>query len=265
MLVNEQERIEIATSFIEELETKAQHHTLADRGDDPSLENAYLVQEAFIDIMVGRGEQIIAWKVALTSKAMQEFCGVDHPLSGAVFDSRVQPSPGHVVLGEHRHLGLECEIAVQLGSDLSAGDTPHTRESIGAAVDKCYPAFELIEDRDADYDQLNPFDSVSENAWNAGVVLGSPFLTWQDLDLVNTPTVLEVNGEVLGSGQTGDALGHPFEAVAWLANHLNERGQSIRAGEFVMTGSTVITYFPQAADQVKFSVGDYGSVELACS
>ena len=96
--MNEQERIEIATSFIEELETKAQHHTLADRVDDPSLENAYLVQEAFIDIMVGRGEQIIAWKVALTSKAMQEFCGVDHPLSGAVFDSRVQPSPGHVVL-----------------------------------------------------------------------------------------------------------------------------------------------------------------------
>ena len=77
--------------------------------------------------------------------------------------------------------------------------------------------------------------------------------------------MLEVNGEVLGSGQTGDALGHPFEAVAWLANHLNERGQSIRAGEFVMTGSTVITYFPQADDQVKFSVGDYGSVELACS
>ena len=59
MLVNEQERIEIAASFIEELETKAQHHTLADRVDDPSLENAYLVQEAFIDIMVGRGEQIM--------------------------------------------------------------------------------------------------------------------------------------------------------------------------------------------------------------
>jgi len=265
MLVNEQERIEIATSFIEELDTKAQHHTLADRVDNPSLDNAYLVQDAFIDIMIGRGEQIVAWKVALTSKAMQEFCGVDHPLSGAVFDSRVQPSPGHVVLGDHRHLGLECEIAVQLGVDLDPENTSHTKESIRGAVDACYPAFELIEDRDADYDQLNPFDSVSENAWNAGVVLGSPFASWRDLDLVNTPTVLEVNGEVLGSGQTGDALGHPFEAVAWLANHLNERGRSIKAGEFVMTGSTVITYFPQVADQVKFSVGSHGSVELACS
>jgi len=263
-VVNEQDRLEIAASFLEELETRAQHHTMADRVEDASLENAYLIQDAFIDIMTGRGEQVVAWKVALTSKAMQEFCGVDHPLSGAVFNSRVQNSPGHVVLSDHRHLGLECEIAVQLGADLDA-TTTHTKETVRDAVDACYPSFELIEDRDADYDQLNPFDSVSENAWNAGVVLGSPFADWQDLDLVDTPTVLEVNGEVLGSGKTGDALGHPFEAVAWLANHLNDRGRTIRAGEFVMTGSTVITYFPQVADRVKFFVGDHGSVELACS
>jgi len=262
--VNEQDRLEIAASFIKELETKAQHHTMADRVDDASLGNAYLIQDAFIDIMLGRGQQIVAWKVALTSKAMQEFCGVDHPLSGAVFDSRVQDSPGQVVLSEHRHLGLECEIAVQLGTDLDP-TTTHTKETVKAAVDACYPSFELIEDRDADYDQLNPFDSVSENAWNAGVILGSPLSNWHDLDLVNTPTLLEVNGEVLGSGKTGDALGHPFEAVAWLANHLHNRGRRIKAGEFVMTGSTVITYFPEVADQVKFSVGDHGSVELACS
>ena len=261
--VNEQDRLEIATSFLDELEAKARHHTMADRVEDPSLENAYLIQDSFVDIMLSRGEQVVAWKVALTSKAMQEFCGVNHPLSGAVFGSRVQKSPGQVVLSEHRHLGLECEIAVQLATDLDP-TTTHTKETVRDAVDACYPSFELIEDRDADYDQLNPFDSVSENAWNAGVVLGSPFTNWQDLDLVNTPTVLEVNGEVLGSGKTGDALGHPFEAVAWLANHLNDRGRTIRAGEFVMTGSTVITYFPQTADRVKFSVGEHGSAELAC-
>ena len=263
--MDEQQRIQIASAFIQELEAKEKHHTMADQVAEPTLENAYLVQDSFIDLMIERGEQIVGWKVALTSKAMQEFCGVDHPLAGAVFASRVHPSPFQVSLDDHRHLGLECEIAVKLGTDLDLKDSPHTTESIRSAIDKCYPAFELIEDRDADYDQLNPFDSVSENAWNAGVVLGSPFVSWQDLDLVNTPTVLEVKGEVLGSGQTGDALGHPFEAVAWLANHLNGRGRSLRAGEFVMTGSTVITYFPQVADQVKFSVGGHGSVELTCS
>ena len=116
---------------------------MADRVEDPSLENAYLIQDSFVDIMLSRGEQVVAWKVALTSKAMQEFCGVDHPLSGAVFGSRVQKSPGQVVLSEHRHLGLECEIAVQLSTDLDP-TTTHTKETVRDAVDACYPSLSLI-------------------------------------------------------------------------------------------------------------------------
>ena len=262
--MDEHQRIEIASAFINELETKEKHHTMAHLVAEPTLDNAYLIQDTFVDIMVQRGEKVVGWKVALTSKAMQEFCGVDHPLAGAVFASKVHPSPFQVSLDDHRHLGLECEIAVELSGDLSEGGAPHTRDNIASAVGQCYPSFELIEDRNADYDNLNPFDSVSENAWNAGVVLGPPLPNWAALDLVETPTVLEVNGEILGSGKTGDALGHPFEAVAWLANHLNARGETLRAGEFVMTGSTVITYFPAADDQVKFSVGHHGSVELSC-
>ena len=263
--MNQQQQIELADAFIRQLESKEKHYSMADTVEDASLENAYLVQDAFIDIMLSRGEQIVGWKVALTSKAMQEFCGVDHPLSGAIFRSRVDESPSQVSLNAHRHLGLECEIAVRVGKDLEPGAEPHTKESVIDAVDTCYPAFELIEDRDADYDAPNPFDSVSENAWNAGVVLGASIGNWKELDLVETPTVLEVNGEVLGSGRTGDALGHPFEAVAWLANHLNSRNRSLRAGEFVMTGSTVITYFPAAGDQVNFVAGTNAPVTLACS
>jgi 2-keto-4-pentenoate hydratase len=262
--VNQQQQIELANAFIEQLEAKEKHYSMADTIEDASIDNAYLVQDSFIDIMLARGEEIVGWKVALTSKAMQEFCGVNHPLAGAVFSSRVQDSPYQVSLSDHRHLGLECEIAVRVEKDLEPGVEPHTKTSVTAAIDTCYPAFELIEDRDADYDALDPFDSISENAWNAGVVLGSPIANWRDLDLVETPTVLEVNGEMLGSGRTGDALGHPFEAVAWLANHLNSRNRSLRAGEFVMTGSTVITYFPAAGDQVNFVAGTNAPVTLAC-
>ena len=264
-LMDQQQQIDLANAFIAQLEAKEKHYSMADTVENPSLENAYLVQDSFIDIMLQRGEQIVGWKVALTSKAMQEFCGVDHPLSGAIFRSRVDESPSQVSLNAHRHLGLECEIAVRVGKDLEPGAGPHTQASIVEAVETCYPAFELIEDRDADYDALNPFDSVSENAWNAGVVLGASIGNWKELDLVETPTVLEVNGEVLGSGRTGDALGHPFEAVAWLANHLNSRNRSLRAGEFVMTGSTVVTYFPAAGDQVDFVAGTNPPVTLAFS
>mgnify|MGYP001173451642 FL=1 len=263
--MDRQQQIDLANAFIQQLEAKEEHCSMAGDVEDPSLDNAYLVQDSFIDVMLERGARIVGWKVALTSKAMQEFCGVDHPLSGAIFDSRVHQSPSQVSLSDHRHLGLECEIAVRVKRDLTQGAEPYTKEIIIDAVETCYPAFELIEDRDADYDALNPFDSVSENAWNAGVILGDPLPNWEELDLVETPTVLEVNGDTLGSGRTGDALGHPFEAVAWLANHLNSRDRFLRAGEFVMTGSTVITYFPEPGDQVHFVVGANAPVLLHCS
>ena len=115
--MNQQQQIELADAFIRQLESKEKHYSMADTVEDASLENAYLVQDAFIDIMLSRGEQIVGWKVALTSKAMQEFCGVDHPLSGAIFRSRVDESPSQVSLNAHRHLGLECEIAVRVGKD----------------------------------------------------------------------------------------------------------------------------------------------------
>ena len=90
--MNEQQRLDIATAFIRALESKAKHESMADKIDESTLENACRVQDASIEIMTERGEEIVGWKVALTSKAMQEFCGVDHPLSGAIFKSKVHPS-----------------------------------------------------------------------------------------------------------------------------------------------------------------------------
>ena len=90
---------------------------------------------------------------------------------------------------------------------------------------------------------------------------GIPLPNWSARPCQN-PTLLEVNGETLGSSRTR-TLGHPFEAVAWLANHLNVRGRTLRAGEFVMTGSTVITYFPKlASSQVLSGDSRFGRIKL---
>ena len=75
--MNRKQQKQLATAFIEQLEAREKHYSMAEDVEDPSLDNAYLVQDSFIDIMVDRGERIVGWKVALTSKAMQEFCGVD--------------------------------------------------------------------------------------------------------------------------------------------------------------------------------------------
>ena len=253
-MLDKSERQEAAKMFLKELDSLNDHKSFASSVRSSTLSDGYAIQDAFHDLLIDRGHNISGWKVALTSKAMQEFCGVNHPLAGAVFDKDVQEAPTRVDLSQHSHLGVECEIAVFVNKDLAPDVGPYTRETISDAVQTCAPAFELIEDRNADYSNLDTFDLVAENAWNAGVVIGVGPMEWKTLDLENGSTKLEVNGELVGEGKTGDALGHPLDAVAWLANHLNERGTHIKAGQFVMTGSSVVTYFPDSSDRLAFSV-----------
>ena len=105
-----------------------------------------------------------------------------------------------------------------------------------------------MEDRRADYRTIDAFSLAAENCWNAGVVLGPASGDWRRLALEAAPTRLWINEAPAGEGRAGDALGHPFEAVAWLANLLNRRGRLLRRDMFVMTGSSITTKFPAAGD-----------------
>jgi len=235
---------------------------------DPALraapfDDAYRIQDALHRLMgdAGLGE-IAGWKIALTSKAMQEMTGVDQPAAGAIFSKVVHPSPARIDLAAYHHLGVEFEVAVRLTDDLPASGGPWTRASVAGRVDACMPAFELVEDGNADYKALDAFTLVAQNAWNGGVVLGSPVTAWRGLDLESAVTRCWINEEPGGQGKTGDALGHPFEAVAWLANLLNRRGRMLHRGMIVMTGSSITTKFPAPGDRVRFAVDGLGEVSL---
>jgi 2-keto-4-pentenoate hydratase len=161
---------------------------------DPALragpmEDAYRIQDALHRLMTeaGRGE-IVGWKVALTSKAMQQLTGVDQPAAGAIFSTVVFPSPARVALSAYHHLGVEFEVAVRLGGDLPAGAAAWTRASVGDRVAACMAAFELVEDGHADYKTLDGFTLVAQNTWNGGVVVGAPVAGWRAIDLENAVT-----------------------------------------------------------------------------
>ena len=124
------------------------------------------------------------------------------------------------------------------------------------------PAFELIEDRNADYSNLFFLSAAADNAWNAGIVLGEPVTDWQSFDLVEASGAMTINGESAGSGKGGDVLGHPLEALAWLANNLADRGQSLKKGMIIMTGSIVSTKFLNEGDDVRFDMDTLGEVRL---
>ena len=99
------------------------------------LEDAYQVQDAFNRLQTADGVgKAIGYKIALTSKAMQDFIGVSHPLVGVVYESRLHSSPVTRSLASYQHIGVEFEVTVRLGQALPAGDTPHTRESVADAV-----------------------------------------------------------------------------------------------------------------------------------
>lgn len=227
------------------------------------LDDAYRVQDALHRIMAesGRGE-IAGWKIALTSRAMQQMTGVDQPAAGAIFSKVVLASPARVDLAAYHHLGVEFEVAVRVGDDLPARGGLWTRESVADRVAACLPAFELIEDGDADYKTLDAFTLIAQNTWNGAVVLGAPITEWRGVDLERAVTRCWINDQPGGEGKTGDAMGHPFDAVAWLANLLNRRGRTLERGMIVMTGSSITTKFPAPGDRVRFAVEGLGEVRL---
>src|SRR2546428_6705580 len=227
------------------------------------LDDAYRIQDALHRLMIeaGRGE-IAGWKIALTSKAMQQMTGVDQPAAGAIFSKVVHPSPARVDLAAYHHLGVEFEVAVRLGESLPARGGPWTRASVADRVAACLPAFELVEDGDADYKTLDAFTLVAQNTWNAGVVLGSPVTAWHSVDLERAVTRCWINDQPGGEGKTGDALGHPFEAGAGLANPPNPPGRLLERGRVRMTGSTRTPKVPPPGDRVRFAIESLGEIVL---
>ena len=227
------------------------------------VDEAYAVQAALHRLLTagGRGP-IVGYKIALTSAAMQQMVGIDRPCAGAIFAETVHRSPADLSQSHFMHLGIECEIAVRLGRALPVGEAPFDRAAVSAAVVECMPSFELVEDRNADYGNLDAASLIADNCWNAGVVLGQPVADWQSLDLVEAKAVMTVDGKEVASGLAGDAMGHPLDVVAWLANFLAGQEVQLEADMIVMTGSVVPTQFLEAGVSVSFAVDGLGEVAM---
>jgi len=229
-----------------------------------SVEESYAVQDQFVALKSRVCGPVVGYKIALTTTAMRAMVGLDDSIGGAMHDKQVVRSPATVRAGDYGRLIVEFEVAVQLAADLPARASPYTRESVAAAVGSVMPAFELADDRNADYSTLSSqaLGLIADNAWNEGAVLGAPVKDWAAIDLAAIHGVARINGETVGEGHGRDVMGHPFAALAWVANNLVQRGNHLRAGQFVITGSLVTSKFPKAGDTVGFELGALGSVSL---
>jgi 2-oxo-3-hexenedioate decarboxylase/2-keto-4-pentenoate hydratase len=229
-----------------------------------SVDEAYAMQEALQALFVPERGPIVGYKIALTTPVMQQLLGIDHSIAGAIFAKTVHQSPARVRHADYGRIAVECEIAVRLGADLPARERPYTRDDVTSAVEACLPSIELIEDHACDeYKLVGARGLIANNAWNAGCVLGSPTTAWRALDLAAMIGTLSINDVEIGRGRGGDVMnGHPFHALAWVANTVAARRRPLRRGMIVQTGSVVSTQWPKPGDRVSVSFAGLGTASV---
>lgn len=226
------------------------------------LDAAYAVQREYVRLqMQTRDVGAVGYKIGLTSPRMQAMCGIDRPIAGVILADRVHRSGVCLELSDYGRLGLEFEIAVRMARDLRPDDRPLELSDVAAVVDAVCPAIEIVDDRHCDYATLEVLSLVADNSWNAGIVLGEFSASWPDLAAIEG--VVSRDGGVIDRGTGRDVLGHPFRSVAWLAEHLADTGDRLRAGDIVMTGNLVTTKFPTQSSDCRFHVVGLGAVELS--
>lgn len=215
-----------------------------------SVEEGYAVQALVHDRLekAGFGKRT-GHKIGCTTPVMQAYLKIDHPCAGEVFETTVYEHMVELPLSRFHRIGVECEIAARLGKDLPETGIPYDRSNVRDAVAALMPGIELVDDRYQNFPSFSAPVLIADDFFNCGVVLGEPCEDWQALDLDAIEGEMYVDKVRAGSGHGSDILGHPMEALAWLANHRIALGQPLKVGDFVMLGSVVKTvHFTQPAD-----------------
>lgn len=193
-----------------------------------TLDEAYAVQALVHAARVARGERRVGWKLGYTSRAMREQMGVDRPNFGPLTD-RMVLDDGEPVGADVLQPRVEPEVAIVLDRPVKPGAE---RSEVAVAVRQARAALEVVDSVWRDY-RFRIEDNTADGSSAAYVVLG-PALDAADLSTV--PVQLRVDGDTVSTGTGAAAMGHPLDALAWLADELAKRGGGLQAGDLVITG-----------------------------
>src|SRR5258708_37344409 len=221
----------------------------------------YRIQRAVHDLLLPYFGAMVGYKIGCTSAVMQQYLDIPHPCGGGVFAKGVHDSGATLRAGDFVRVGVECEIAVKLARDLPASEAPFTAEWVAEAIEAYYPAIEIVDDRYVKWETMGAATLIADDFFAAGCVLGPslPRSSVPDLKAVKGRAI--VNGEEVSHGTGADVLGHPHNALAWLANHLAAEGKGLHAGQLVLTGSLVKTVWVKAGVKVRRELEGLGVVE----
>lgn len=232
---------------------------LTDREPHITIEDAYAIQQRMMARRLQAGERVVGKKIGVTSAAVMNMLGVYQPDFGWLTDAMVYNEGEAIAASTLIQPKAEGEIAFVLKKTLKGPGV--TAADVLAATEGVMACFEIVDSRIQGW-KIKIQDTVADNASCGVFVLGDRLVDPRDVDLVTCGMVLEKNGEIVATGAGAAALGHPANAVAWLANTLGAHGIALEAGEVVLSGSLAIMVPVVAGDTLRVTIGGIGGCSV---
>jgi len=228
-----------------------------------TIEDAYKVQKAWVDLKLAEGRAVKGHKIGLTSKAMQVAANINEPDFGVLLDDMFYPEGGDIPFERFIVPRVEVELGFMLNKTLRGPGC--TIFDVLQATEYVIPALEII---DARIERVDPetnvtrkvFDTISDNAANAAVVMGGRPVRPMDMDLRWISALCYRNGQVEESGVAAAVMNHPAKGIVWLVNKLSRFGVGLEAGEFMLAGSFTRPLDIVQGDTFHVDYGPLGSI-----
>ncbi|WP_206185194.1 2-oxo-hepta-3-ene-1,7-dioic acid hydratase [Thioclava sp. F42-5] len=246
-------------------EARRQIGLLSLRHPEMTLDDAYAIQSAQMARKLAAGRSILGWKIGLTSKVMQAALKIETPDSGVLYDDMLFANGATVPAGRFIQPRVEAEIAFVMKAPL---DATADRAAVLAATDYVAPSLEILDTRILRADPATGqarviVDTVSDNAANAGIVLGEARHDPAKVDLRWTGAILRKDGEVETTGLGAAVLDDPVQGLVWLARRMGQYGQRIEAGQVILSGSFIAPIECPPGTRIEADFGTFGNVAIA--
>ena len=256
---------------------KAANYLLQHRSNKQLLDNipddfypeseadAYATQDLVVQNLTAQNNsETCGYKLACTNKSIMKLLNVSGPLSGRLMSHSTYSDEVTLRAADFIRRVVELEFVFVMSDDAPKTDTSYCAETIKPLIESFIPGVEIVDYRYEDFTKVGGNALIADNAIHGASILGKPDTNlWKEQDLTQHPVTLYVNEKINAQGSGKNVLGSPLNVMAWLANHLTNRGQTLKSGDIVTTGTACNVYYANSGDRITADYGILGNVSMS--